>query len=122
MVRFVLGVGLRHHVGNEDLQQLSWLSVLDCVKFYKTLHLFHIQHNLAPSYLMPNFSVLANCHSYETCGSSCNFQLPREMSRSICSFTFTAAKQWNALRKSLKEISEFRVFKKKIEGFLALYI
>ena len=81
-------------------------------------HLFRIRHNLAPTYLLPNFRAISTVHSHNTRGSSFNFQLSRELSLSPSSFAFTAIKQWNGLPNNLKDIHEFRVFKRKLKQFL----
>ena len=118
MVRFIRDTDYRQHIDKKDLRDLKWLMVPDRVTFFRMMHVFRIRHKLAPRYLLCNFSLLANCHSYNTRGSSCNFALTRDMSCSPFSFTFTAVKEWNALPNSLKDISEFRVFKKKLKDYL----
>ena len=101
-----------------ELRNLTWLTIPDRALFFKMIHLFKIRHKLAPSYLTPNFSLLFDSHKHNTRGSGVNFQLTREISLSTCSFSYTAAKQWNALPLDLKETSEFRVFKSKLKKYL----
>ena len=122
MVRFIHGFDYRHHVGNMELHNLTWLTIPDRALFFKMVHLFKIRHKLAPSYLTPNFSLLFDSHKHNTRGSGVNFQLTREISLSTCSFSYTAAKQWNALPLDLKETSEFRVFKKKAKEIPSLAV
>ena len=118
MVRFIHNADYRQHIGKKDLQDLKWLLVPDRVTFFRMMHVFRIRHKLAPKYLLCNFSLLANCHSYNTRGRSCNFALTRDMSCSPNSFTFTAAKEWNALPNFLKEVTEFCTFKRKLKEYL----
>ena len=112
MIRFIYGMDFRGHVDSKHLRELSWLSIPDRV------NLFRIRHNLAPTYLLPNFCSISSVHSHNTRGSSFNFQLSRELSLSPSSFAFTAIKQWNSLPNNLKDIHEFRVFKRKLKQFL----
>ena len=113
MIRFIYGMDFRGHVDGKHLRDLSWLSISDRVKFFRMSHLFRIRHNLAPTYLLPNFRAISTVHSHNTRGSNHNFQLSRELSLSPSSFAFTAIKQWNGLPNNLKDIHEFRVFKQK---------
>ena len=118
MIRFIYGMDFRGHVDSKHLRELSWLSISDRVKFFRMSHLFRIRHNLAPTYLLPNFRAISTVHSHNTRGSSFNFQLSRELSLSPSSFAFTAIKQWNGLPNNFKDIHEFRVFKRKLKQFL----
>ena len=81
-------------------------------------HLFRIRNNLAPSYLLPNFTSISAVHSHNTRGSEFNFTLSRDLSQSQNGFAFTAIKHWNSLPNSIKSITEFRVFKRKLKEFL----
>ena len=123
MVRFIMKVDYRHHVGGNELHQLSWLSVPDRVLYFKMNHLFRIRNGMAPKYLMANFQALALSHTHNTRGKDFNFHLSKDMSRSASSFMFTAAKQWNSLPVCLKGISTLHVFKKRLrEHLLSRYI
>ena len=118
MARFILGVDYRHHIGNSELLQLSWLSVPDRVRFFKLNHVFRVRHNLAPRYIITNFQSLASSHTYNTRGKEFNFHLSKANSMSSSSFMFTAAKEWNSLPNCQKSISDYRVFKRKLREYL----
>ena len=118
MVRFIMSADYRFHVGNAELRRLSWLNVSDRVLYFKLNHLFRVRHGLAPRYIMTNFRSLALSHSHNTRGQEFNFHLSKDCSLSSSSFMFTAAKHWNSLPTSLKSISVFRVFKKRLREFL----
>ena len=120
MVRFILNVDYRHHVGDLELYRLSWLAIPDRVMVFKMAHLFRVRHDLAPKYIMANFQSLAVSHSHNTRGKDFNFQLSKNNSRSQSSFMFTAAKQWNFLPNCLKSLSVYRVFKKRLREHLFL--
>ena len=75
MLRFVFGLDNGAHVDGRNLLDLAWLSVPDRVKFFKLTHLFRVRHDLAPSYLLPNFKLISAAHSHNTRGSRHNFHL-----------------------------------------------
>ena len=79
-------------------------------------HLFRIWHKLAPKYLLPNIKAVSDAHTNNTRGSTYN--LSRELSRFSDGFAFTAIRQWNDLPNSIKSISGFQVFKRKLKDHL----
>ena len=118
MIRFIHGLDPRDHVDLKNLRDLSWLSIPDRVTFFKMMHLFRVRNKLAPSYLLPNFRFISEIHSHNTRGSSCNFQLSRDLASSPNGFAFTSIKLWNNLPNSLKSLNEFRVFKRRLKLYL----
>ena len=118
MVRFVNGLDYRAHVDNKNLKDLFWLNIPDRVKFFQLTHLFRIRNNLAPKYLLPNFTSISAVHSHNTRGSGLNFVMTRELSLSQKGFAFIAIKHWNSLPSDLKSIVNIRVFKQRLKQFL----
>ena len=117
MVRFIHSMEPRQHVDNAHLRNLSWLSVSDRVLYFKMMHIFRIRNDLAPAYLRSNFVSLELVHSHNTRGSDFNYRLSHVMSLAHLSFAFTASKQWNSLPDSLKSISQYHSFKRKLKDF-----
>ena len=118
MVRFVRGMDFRAHVGNSELFQMSWLSIPDRITYFRMIHLFKIRHKMAPDYLLSCFKPVSQSHSHNTRGSGDNFQLSHDLARSQSSFSFLAAKEWNALPHDLKNVTVLRVFKKRLKLYL----
>ena len=118
MVRFVQGMDFMAHVGTKELKDLSWLLMKDRVMYFRMIHLFRIRNDLAPGYLKSNFTMLNQSHSYSTRGSSHNFHLSKQISKSPTAFTFLAIKQWNSLPNLIKDCSSLVLFKKKLKDFL----
>ena len=118
MVRFIFSLDYRAHVDVTNLREMAWLTVPDRVKFFKLNHLFRIRHKLAPTYLLPNFKLISAAHSYNTRGSSHNFHVSKELSLFRNGFAYTAIKHWNELPDSIKSISEFKVFKRRLKEYL----
>ena len=122
MIRFILNMDFRQHVGLKELCQFSWLSVPDRVKYFKLLHIFRIRHSLAPRYLMSNFKAVSDAHTHNTRGSSFNYSISKELSLSPSTFSYTAIKAWNSLPNSLKSIDNLALFKRRLkEYFLSEY-
>ena len=118
MVRFIKSMEPRQHLDNFHLRDLSWLLVSDRVMYFKMMHIFRIRNDLAPAYLRSNFVSLELTHSHNTRGSVFNYRLSHEMSLAHHSFAFTASKQWNSLPDSLKSISQYHTFKRKLKDLL----
>ena len=76
VVRFILNLGPRSHIGQRELDQVGLLSVKDRVIQMKLNHVFKIVHGTAPDYLSSNFTRISTVHKYSTRGSSVNFIVP----------------------------------------------
>ena len=118
MARFVYGLDNRGHIGKGELLSLSWLTIPDRVSYFKLVHIFKIRHDLAPRYLLPNFTSISGIHTHFTRGSGHNYHVSRDLAQSPNSFAFTAIKLWNSLPNQIKEIDSIIVFKKKLKEFL----
>jgi len=66
LIRFVLNLEPRSHIGNEDFIKLNWLPVSDRVDQVTFCHVFKMHNNLAPKYMSEHFSPASNAHSYIT--------------------------------------------------------
>jgi len=66
LIRFVLNLKPRSHIGNEDFIKLNWLPVSDRVDHVTLCHVFKMHNNLAPKYMSERFSPASNAHSYIT--------------------------------------------------------
>ena len=55
MVRFILKLDSRAHIGNDELVNAGFLSVVDRVKQLKLGHVFKIKNKSCPIYLRENF-------------------------------------------------------------------
>ena len=118
MIRFINSYGPRHHVDEKDAKALSWLLVKDRVDFFKAVHVHKVVQKKAPSYLCRRFVPVLNTHSHNTRGSSKNFFISKELSRSLSSFSYTAAIVWNKLPVELKEIESEKRFRQKVREYL----
>ena len=77
IIRFILRLEPRSHIGSDEFEKLGMLKVEDRIKQLKLNHVFKIYHDEAPEYLISNFRKFSNIHRYSTRGSATNFILPK---------------------------------------------
>ena len=77
VVRFVLDMGPRRHVGQKERNKIGLLSVRDRVAQLKLNQVFRIYNDLSPEYLKCNFKCVSSTHKYSIRGSLHNFILPK---------------------------------------------
>ena len=117
LVRFILSMGPREHVGDCEIASLGWLQFSKRVDYFKLMHVFKVKKCLAPSYICQNFRLVSQTHTYGIRQSCQNFSLAK-----CCfppkSFTRSAICLWNSLPSDLKAIDGYKAFKKRLIGFL----
>jgi hypothetical protein len=119
MVRFILNLDWRAHIGQRELDSLGMLSVNNRVTHLKMNHVFKIFNGTSISYLKDNFQLFADLHNYRTRNSPYNFILPRAKGQACNTFYFTGIKDWNALPSDIKQISNPHPFKRAIKSHLS---
>jgi hypothetical protein len=121
VVRFVLSLDSRAHVGQAELDKLGFLNVDDRVKQMKLNHAFKIFNNTSPGYLSEHFIKLSDMHRYNTRDSHLNFVIPRVQGKlGSDTFHYTAVKVWNALPGIIKSSNTYAYFKKEVKSHLAM--
>merc|ERR1712055_984414 len=58
MIRFILNLNCRHHIGYKELKEAGFLKVSERVKQLKLGHIFRIKNKTCPSYMDLNFKLL----------------------------------------------------------------
>ena len=120
MVRFILNLGPRDHVDQQQRFTLNYLRVENRVKFLKFCHVNKICNNTCAKYMHEHFCKVSNVHRYNTRGSANNnYQVPKIKSHADSSFYFSTIKEWNHLPKHLKHASNIAGFKSAIHGYLS---
>ena len=130
LIRFVLNLDPRSHIGNETFRELNWLPVSDRVDQVALCHVFKIHNNTAPTYMSEHFSPVSNAHSYTTrfrvsvdcSGDSCidtkRYLLPRVKGFGQKSFAYQGCNRWNLLPQSVRDSKNLSVFKLNIKRHL----
>ena len=121
IVRFILGVGPRTHIGQKELDMVGMLSSRDRVVQLKLNHVFKIFHDLSPDYLKLHFTRVSSLHKYSTRGSPFNFVVPSSKGQARFTFYNTAIHHWNSLPGMIKNTNNFSLFKKLVKKHLASY-
>ncbi len=116
MIRFILNLEPRSHVGHDQFEKLGMLNVKDRVKQLKLNHVFKIYHCTAPKYLCSHFRKLSNTHRYNTRGSSTNFLVPKIKGQQCNTFFFTGIQEWNQLPGHIKSLQTKVQFKKAVKS------
>ena len=117
MIRYVLGLHPRSHIGYNEFKIVNWLPVEKRVQQLNVNHMFKIFNNTAPSYLSEQFERVQNQHHYRTRGSSHNFIVPGVNSAGRSSFSFVGAKNWNNLPGHIKQCITKENFKLEVKKY-----
>ena len=117
VIRFVLQLGPRSHIGYNEHKSSGWLPVSSRVDQIKASHMYKIQNNLAPSY-MESSKPVAQIHTHFTRLSVNSLQVTRAGSKGSSSFVRTGTDIWNALPPNVKNSPSLASFKPKLKKFL----
>ena len=116
MIRFILNLNSRIHIGQKELVKAGFLNVSKRVTQLKLGHVFKINDKTSPQYLSKHFHRLnEDVERITTRGKAHNFHIPRI---STNTFAYTAIKDWNNLPSNIKEIKSENSFKEKIKKHL----
>ena len=102
MVRFLLNLDPRSHIGSIELAEVGMLNVEQRVNQLKLNHIFKIFNNTSPSYLSQNFTRVSSFHNYSTRSSNYNFVVPRVQGIGTNTFYYSAIKLWNDMPNNIK--------------------
>ena len=119
VVRFILDVEPRTHIGQTELDKVGMLSSKDRIVQLKLNHVFKIFNDTCPHYLKFDFTRVSSLHKYSTRGSPFNFVVPLAKGQARFTFYNTAIHHWNSLPSEIKSISDFNLFKKLVKKHLA---
>lgn len=116
LVRFILDLNPRSHIGQRELNQINFLNTQDRADQLMLGHMFNIYHQTAPAYLNQKFCAVS--HHYGTRRATRNFFLPRPSKIDIANFAYQGAKKWNSLPINIKCINNKCDFKNKVRQWL----
>ena len=116
MIRFILNLDNRAHIGNQERLKAGFLSVVDRVKQLKLGHVFKIKNQSCPKYMASNFKLKSDMNTRNiTRATAHDFFVPSVGSLGNKTFFYTAIKDWNALPVSIKECRNEKQFKEKVK-------
>lgn len=112
LIRFVLKLDPRSHIGSDEFKALGWLPVSKRVDQIILNHVFRIKSGTSPDYMGEYFIPATAVHNYSTRfrENGC-FCLPKVKSFGRKSFAFTGCSLWNSLPPSIRHENELKTFK-----------
>ncbi len=114
LIRFMLNLGPRDHVGIEQLNTLGLLNVADRAKQLPLHNAHKVFYKQAPEHIMANFNASKNRQGMNTRHRACNFALARVMGEEKGTFYYNAIKDWDRL----KVCSNLLSFKSKLKQYM----
>jgi hypothetical protein len=133
MIRFVLNMDNRSHVGQEQFSHLGWLPVSKRVEQIILCHVHKIKNGLAPEYMGENFKPVSGVHNRCTRSNmvaqpesdhfaenftfedSGRFSKPRVGSFGSKTFTYNGICLWNNLPQNIRDVPKPNNFKGAIK-------
>ena len=103
MIRFVLKLDPRSHIGSDEFKSLGWLQVSKRVDQIILNHIFRIKSGTSPDYMGEHFIPASSVHNYSTrFRENGNFLDPKVKGFGRKSFAFTGCSLWNRLPPNVK--------------------
>ena len=133
LVRFVLDLDSRSHIGPDHFKSLSWLPVARRVEQITLCHVHKIKYGTAPDYLAEHFVPINSIHdrctrSRVSARSKVNadftfndtgrFYQPKVGSFGKKSFAYNGIHLWNTLPQELRNVQSQNVFKQSVKTHL----
>jgi hypothetical protein len=117
LIRFILGLHPRTHIGAEEFNLVGLLTVDQRVAQIKLSHAHRILNGKAPEYLQNIYTRVNNIHSYNTRRSSKSLHVPRVNGMAQKTFMYTSVLQWNLIPPGIQGISELAPFKNAVKKY-----
>ena len=119
LIRFVLYLDARCHIGAEHFRTLNWLPVSKRVDQIIMCHVFKIKNGMAPDYMGDNFIPQSSVHSHKTRSSHNGaFAVPIVKSFGLKSFLYSGISLWNKLPANISQTVKLSAFKGLVRDHL----
>ena len=112
VMRPILGVHPRFHIGDNSFKKLGWLDTQKRVHYLTVSLVYKIYNGQTPSY-MSNMIRVSDRHSYQTRDSEMNFVVPHVKQQEHRGFMYNGIKLWNKLPTDVKSSPSLSIFKRK---------
>ena len=116
VIRFILGLPSRSHIGPTEFSGAHMLPVPLRVDQLKLNHMYNIINGIAPSYLKSEISITGHTGHVTRSGNRACF-VSRMNSFAIKSFFYTGIKQWNALPSTTQLLTNKQAFKSEVKNY-----
>ena len=112
MIRFILDLDNRAHIGHKEFKKAGFLDVSSRVSQLKLGHAFKVNKKTCPEYLRFNFQKLnENAERIATRAKAHNFHVPKIDPKT---FAYSTIKDWNNLPNDIKMTNSLKTFKDKV--------
>ena len=119
MIRFVLRLDPRSHIGSDEFKSLGWLPVSKRQDKIILNHTFRIKSGTSPDYMGEHFIPASSVHNYSTrFRKNGNFLYPKVKDFGRKSFAFTGCSLWNRPPPNVKNVNELKSFKTLVKSHL----
>ena len=116
VIRFILGLPSRSHIGPTEFSGASMLPVPLRVDQLKLNHMYNIINGIAPSYLKSEIFIASHTGHVTRSGNRACF-VPRVNSFAMKSFFYTGIKQWNALPSTTQLLTNKQALNLKLKNY-----
>jgi hypothetical protein len=116
VVRYILNLHPRTHIGQNELDRVGILSVPDRTRQLMLNHVYNVYNGTAPSYLCCQFTPLTRL--YNTRHSKANFTTKLAHGIANNNFSINGCREWNILPENIKKCQSKDNFKKMIKQYL----
>ena len=117
IIRFVLKIGPRYHIGQDVFKAVGWLPVSKRVDQIILNHVFKIKLGTSPDYMIEQFTPASSVHSYSPRfrENGC-FSLTKVKCFGKKYFAYRECIIWNDLPNSIHKIQDFQIFKNSVRS------
>ena len=119
MIRFVLKLDPRSHIGSDEFKSLGWLPVSKRVDQIILNRIFRIKSGTSPDYMGEHSIPASSVHNYRTrFRENGNFLYPKVKGFGRKSLAFTGCSLRNRLPPNVKNVNELKPFKTAVKSHL----
>ena len=119
LLRFILNLDARSHIGPEHFISLNWLPVSKRVDQIILTQVFKIVAGTAPDYMGEHFTSSKTIHCHNTRFSEKgSFAVPKVNGFGIKSFAYMGCTLWNGLPHTISKIPQLSKFKVAVKNYL----
>ena len=119
IIRFVLNMDSRAHVGSEVFKSLGWLPGSKKVDQIILNHIIKVKSDQSPDYMVKHFIPASSIHSYGTrFRETACFSIPKVRSFGMKSFRYNGCVLWNKLPGDIRNLQRYPNFKVAVKKFL----
>ena len=117
IVRFILKLDGRSHIGDTEIIKAGFLNISDRVSQLRLGHVFKISNKTSPYYLHTHFQKINESRRgvVTRAMTNNNFYMPKI---STNTFAYTSIKDWNNLPSNIKGIKSEKTFKNRVKMHL----